>query len=211
MGRKTRRRTFKKVSFNRKINAFYKLTERERKKMLIRTLIKSDNDFAKMFERKIGKKEQYQHYFKEQAVKVNEALISGFMSARFRGKMGVEYKIIKMARSGAKATDIIGYIKSSLGLKNVKSALDNKSKILQLANYGIIYTGSTGRDVTNNIRVLYFKDLTQAGKVIVIPDSFFQRMSIDDILIEFGRIGGKRSIETTEEIPIIYTNTSKKR
>ena len=207
MDRKRTKKT-SKVSFNRKINTFYKLSKRERKRELIRTLIKSDNDFARMFEKRIGKKEQYQHYFKEQAVKVNEALISGFMSARFRGKLGVEYKIIKMAKSGAKATDIIGYIKKSLGLKNVKSALDNKDKILQIAGYGIIYTGSTSKS-TNAVRVLYFKDLTQAGKVIVIPDSLFQRMSIDDILIEFGRVSGKRSIETSEEIPIIYTNTKR--
>ena len=208
MDRKVKRRTPKKFTFNRKINTFYKLTQRERKKMLVQTLIKSSEEFSRLFERKIGKKEQYQHYFKEQDVKVREALISGFMSAKFRGKLGVEYKIIKMARSGAKASDIIGYIKSKLGLKNVKTNLDNKDKILQLTQYSIVYTGSTSKS-SNSVRLLYFKDLTQAGKVIVIPDSLFQRMSIDDILIEFGRVSGKRNIETTEDIPIIYTATKR--
>lgn len=210
MAKKSSKRKLKKVTFNRKINTFYKLSSRERKKMLVQTLIKSSNEFANLFEKKIGKREQYQHYFKEQDVKVREALISGFMSARVRGKLGMEYKIIKMARSGASPMEIVGYIQKSIGLKNVKTTLDDKNKILSLAKMSIVYVKST-RQTSNGVRLLYFKDLTQAGKVVVIPDSMFQRMSIDDILIEFGRVSGKRSIETTEDIPIIYTAPSNKK
>lgn len=197
-----------KPKFNRKINAFYKLSEHARKQMLVKALVSANDKFRRQFERTIGKKQAYQHSFKEQAITVNDALISGYMSARFRGKLGTEYKIIQMAQKGASASKILKYVKQSLGLKKVKTTLENQSLITNLVNQGIIYSGSTTK-TRNSVRVLYFKDLTQSGKTVVIPDSLAQRMSIDDILIEFGRVSGKRQIDT-DNIPIIYYDKKKR-
>lgn len=194
----------KRYTFNRKINTFYKLSERERTRMLVKALEKSNKQFAQKFTKKIGKREKYLYAQREQGVTWNNALISGFLSSKFRGKLGTEYKIIKMAERGVSGEEILRYIRSTIHLKRVSTTIDNQDLILQLVEHGIVYIKSSSAG-SNNARVIYLKDLTQAGKVIVIPDSQFQRMSVDDVLILFGRISGKRSIET-DDIPIIYTD-----